>query len=131
MGLFDMLGKMLESTNDTSSNQEAKIPWQKLHPFNESANRTTIDGTISLSRFKEIVEKVAESTDARIESVQVIGAVIYITVKARRSSWGTTLNFDDNGQITGNCSISTPYEDSGAVRIFAQQVRDKILEELQ
>ena len=105
----------------SNNNNEKEMP----HYDNEEFE---FDGDISEAEFKKIVRKATKNIK-RIERVNVTGPVVEAEVLASSgiSNWSFRIDFDDNGELTGEYKLESGNEQSRIPGAVAEKIRTEII----
>ena len=85
------------------------------------------DGPITEKEFQAIVHSAAK-TIRRLKVLEIDGPVVKCSVRSTSgiSTWEFTLDFNDYGEITGNCWTDTENEDSRIPSVLRERIQDEL-----
>ena len=116
-----------DSSDDSGSNYTPPLSEEELEEIRRKNTPFHFDTRITSDIFESIVEKCAKEI-VGIASVEVEGPIVYCKVISAKKgpNWRFTLDFNDYGQLTGNCWIYYEHEYSNIPNRFAALIRDEI-----
>ena len=85
------------------------------------------DGPISEEEFQAVVRSAAKSI-RRLKILEIDGPVVKCSVRSASgiTTWEFSLDFNDYGNITGECWMETDNEESTIPSVLKEQIRDEL-----
>ena len=85
------------------------------------------DGPISEEEFQAVVRSAAKSI-RRLEVLEIDGPVVKCSVRSASgiSTWEFCLDFNDYGNITGECWMETDNEESMIPSVLKERIQDEL-----
>ena len=85
------------------------------------------DGPISEEEFQAVVRSAAKSI-RRLKILEIDGPVVKCSVRSASgiTTWEFSLDFNDYGNITGECWMETDNEESTIPSVLKERIRDEL-----
>ena len=85
------------------------------------------DGPISEEEFQAVVRSAAKSI-RRLKVLEIDGPVVRCSVRSASgiSTWEFSLDFNDYGNITGECWMETDNEESTIPSVLKERIQDEL-----